>query len=585
MSFRIQIVSRKEEISVKKNDVLSDALIRAGIPLSIDCSKRGLCGKCFVRIMEGIAPPPSEKETFFLKMKNLDRKHRLACQFKVKSDLFIEIPESSLLENVPVLSSGPAVSVQMDPAVKKYFFMWKTKRMSTFKELAEYVKKKLGNRDLTISPFLLSHFERTLPDTKSGFTSVLYEDKELTAIESGDSTQNNFGLAIDIGTTTVAVEIVDLDSGKTLDHETALNEQTAFGADVISRIGHAYAGAAQQEELRSAIVSTLNKMAASLFKRNRIEPRSVYDVVVAGNTAMNHLFLGKPIHTLAVSPFNPAFTSLPAFSASEAGMQINGGAQIYITPNIKSFVGGDISAGLIASNFLSQEGNHLYIDLGTNGEIVLKTPDHVVTTSTAAGPAFEGMNINCGMLAVPGAIHKAVWSGKLEIFSIGNQAPIGICGTGLIDLLAILLDQGDIASSGKITSPDKKISISPSIFLLQKDIRELQLAVAAIKTGIQLILEEIRMTPADLDGLMIAGAFGTSLNVENAVRIGLLPKLPIQKITYLGNAALAGAKTLLLAHTLRRKAESFSREISFISLAENKQFQDVFIKSLEFKPF
>lgn len=297
---------------------------------------------------------------------------------------------------------------------------------------------------------------------------------------------------------------------------------------------------------------------------------------------MNHFLLGMPVKTLGVAPFHSVFTLLQELSSDDLGFKINPYGKAYIVPNIKSFVGGDISAGLIASDLPERKGNYLFIDLGTNGEIVLKTKEKFVATSTAAGPAFEGMNISCGMLAVKGAIHKAEFKNKLVLHTIKNKPAIGICGSGLIDLTSIFLERGMITSKGKITNKTKKIQISDLIHLSQKDVRELQLAVAAIKSGIRMILLKNELKIAQLDGLFIAGAFGNYLNVKNTIKIGLLPQIDEAKIIFIGNASLAGAKALLLSSSARKKIESLVKEIQYFSLATDPLFQEYFVGALEF---
>lgn len=323
-------------------------------------------------------------------------------------------------------------------------------------------------------------------------------------------------------------------------------------------------------------------MIIKILEKNGIPPDKVYEIIFAGNTAMNHLLLGVPVNTLAVSPFHAVYHTLPEIKAEDLGFRLNPNAKAYIVPNIKSFVGGDISAGLQAIDLASRAGNHLFIDLGTNGEIVLKTTKKFVATSTAAGPAFEGMNISSGMLALPGAIHKVEKKGRFVFHTIGSENPRGICGTGLIDLIALFLEEGKISSTGKIKDGTGKISVTGKISITQQDVREIQLAVAAVKTGIRMILEKYRIKKESLDSVFIAGAFGNYLNIKNAMRIGLLPQLDPKKIVFIGNSSLAGARVLLLSKQARAKTEALIRKIHYISLATDLRFQDIFVDSLNF---
>jgi uncharacterized 2Fe-2S/4Fe-4S cluster protein (DUF4445 family) len=355
-----------------------------------------------------------------------------------------------------------------------------------------------------------------------------------------------------------------------------------YGMDIVSRISFAYQNPDNLKKLQGTILKTLSYMTQTILKRNKVSQDHVYEIIFAGNTAMNHLLLGISVDTLAVSPFHAVFHRLPELVAAELGLRLNPNAKAYIVPNIKSFVGGDISAGLQATDLANRKGNHLFIDLGTNGEIVLKTEKKFVATSTAAGPAFEGMNIGSGMLALPGAIYKAEKKNRLILHTIGKEKPRGICGTGLIDLIAVFLDEGKITASGKIRGNKDRIGITENIAISQQDVREIQLAMAAVRTGIRMICEKYRIKKDDLDKVFIAGAFGNYLNTKNAMRIGLLPDIDPGKIVYVGNSSLAGARALLLSKPAREKTEFLIKKVRYISLASDPRFQECFIDSLNF---
>jgi uncharacterized 2Fe-2S/4Fe-4S cluster protein (DUF4445 family) len=254
-------------------------------------------------------------------------------------------------------------------------------------------------------------------------------------------------------------------------------------------------------------------------------------------------------------------------------------------PNIRSFVGGDIAAGLAATEFAARPGNALFIDLGTNGEIVLKKGPRFLATSTAAGPAFEGMSISCGMLAVPGAVHKAEWrDGDFRLHTIGGGAARGLCGTGLIDVLAHALARGLVGKDGRIAGPEKKLRLSERLSLGQQDIREVQLAAAAFKTGVRMMLDEFGLGLGDLDAVFVAGAFGSALDIPNSRALGLLPGVPEEKILFVGNASLAGARKLLLSDPARTAVEALVSSVDHVSLAARPEFQDLFVRALELGP-
>jgi uncharacterized 2Fe-2S/4Fe-4S cluster protein (DUF4445 family) len=300
---------------------------------------------------------------------------------------------------------------------------------------------------------------------------------------------------------------------------------------------------------------------------------------------MNHILCGVAVDSLALAPFHAVFSSLRAIPAADLGFTLHPHARVYIVPNIKSFVGGDITAGLIATEMAARPGHGLFIDLGTNGEIVLKKGREIVATSTAAGPAFEGMNVSCGMLAVPGAIHRAEWAEGFKFLTVDDLPPQGVCGTGLVDILAVAVARGLLGRDGRIAGTEKKIRLTERLALTQQDIRDIQLAVAAVRTGVRLMLRECRVSLADLDRILVAGAFGNSLDIRNSQALGLLPDVPDRKIVFVGNASLAGARKLLLSRSDRTEAESLAARISHVSLATRPDFQDEFVRALEFRAY
>ena len=582
MAYTIKILNLDKTIRAQDGDLLADRILESGIDLSLYCQKKAMCGKCFVEILEGDLPPLNEVEDFLIQKRRLSQNHRLACQYRVTSNMVIHIPPESLLQKTLILKTGIKLPLAIDPFVKKYYVELNQPEFEHPQSLLGLWRKHFRKKNLNIPVHLLRQLPRMLKNSGFKVTAVLYDDNEILAVETGDQTQQNFGLAVDLGTTTVVVELIDLNTGETIDTATGNNSQMKYGMDIVSRISFAYRSPDNLQKMQTAILKTLSLMIEPLLERNQVSQDHIYEVVFAGNTTMNHLLLGIPVDTLAVSPFHAVFHRLPDFAASRLGLRLNPNAKAYVVPNIKSFVGGDISAGLQATGLALRKGNHLFVDLGTNGEIVLKTEKKFVATSTAAGPAFEGMNISSGMLALPGAIYKAEKKNRLVLHTIGNGKPQGICGTGLIDLIAIFLIEGKITPSGKILGNKGTIEITGKIAISQQDVREIQLAVAAVKTGIRMICEKHRIKKEDLDKVYIAGAFGNYLNTKNALRIGLLPDIDPSKIVYVGNSSLAGARALLLSRPSRKKTESLLEKVHFISLASDPRFQECFIDSLNF---
>ena len=583
MGQMIRVLSHGLTIPAEKDENLADKLRQAGIPLNLYCNKRGLCGKCFVEIISGLRPEPGTRELHWIRERALSDAHRLSCQYTIDDDLEINVPVASTHEDIPILPSIPESAVSPDPAVRKYQLRLERPEIRSPDSLSEQLLAGLRAPDLKVHPDLLRDLNRTLERAGFAATVVVYGEKEVIAVEPGTAPGQNYGLAIDVGTTTLVMELVDVDSGKTLDLEAALNSQSQRGADVVSRISYALAGADSADELRGLILDSLNQMIRRLLLRRRAAPTSVYQAVIAGNTTMNHLLLGVPLDTLARAPYHAVFSRLPDLEAEDIGLAIHPRGKVYFAPNIKSFVGGDVSSGLLASGLASRPGNSVFIDLGTNGEIVFNAGEELIATSTAAGPAFEGMNISCGMPALPGAIFRAESAGRLQVFTIGNTPPRGVCGTGLIDLMAVFLARGEIAPGGAIRNREKKLVVAEGIVLTQDDVRQMQLACAAVKSGLQLMLKGGGLTPDQLDGIYIAGAFGNYLNLRNAAAIGLLPAVDDAKIVFVGNSSLAGARRLLVAGKERKRIESLVRRIRYVSLASDPEFQDHFIRALEFR--
>ncbi|MFB0564418.1 MAG: ASKHA domain-containing protein [Candidatus Aminicenantaceae bacterium] len=582
-NYKIKILPDNKIIRARKGDNLAEKIEEARINLSFYCNKRGICGKCFVEIEKGILPELKEKEKSLIEQKKLRNNLRLACLYRIKNDLRIKIPDDSIILKTPILQTGIKSQILVNPLIKKYFIKLDKPEITHPYSILELIRKYFKNKELLTNVDLLRKMTYIQEKNKFNITTVIFDDKEILDIEPKDTTNLNAGIAIDVGTTTIVVELVDLNSGESIDILTEPNSQIKYGSDVISRITFALSSNKNLNELRNSVLTKLNQMIEKLLFRNNLDNNYVYEIVVAGNAPMNHFLLGTPVTSLGVSPYNAVFASLPELSSHEIGFKINKNGKVYVAPNIKSFVGGDVSAGLISSDFSSRKGNYLFIDLGTNGELVLKKRDRFITTSTAAGPAFEGMNISNGLLALPGAIYKAEYKNKLILHTIDNKAPIGICGTGIIDLIRIFLDKGEITPKGTIKNETKKIKITDTIFITQKDVREMQLAVAAVKTGIKMILQKLKLKPEDLDGIFIAGAFGNYLNIKNSIRIGLLPQIDEDKIVFIGNSSIGGAKALLLSNSARKRVESLVKKIQHFSLAVKPSFQENFIDALEFK--
>ncbi len=582
--YTVKVLSPRSAGTASDGDLLADVLRAEGIPMGLYCGGRGICGKCLVEIVRGEVAPPSETEAEFLRGKKLGPRSRLACLTRVRGDLTVKVPGGSLLKDVAVLDTGLEAQVRPDPAVRKLSFDVPAPSLSDPVSALEALERRLGKR-LDHSAGAAAR-AAAAPGREGGpVTVTLLDGEELLDVEPGDTSSRCFGAAVDVGTSTIAVELIDLVSGRRLGRAAAVNAQAPYGADVVSRITYAGESAGNLERLADVLRRQIDGMIDGLARERGVAPEHIYEIVAAGNSAMNHILLGVPVTTLATAPYHAVFAKAPSVRAADLGFMVNPRCRVYIAPNLKSFVGGDIAAGTSALDLRARPGNTLFIDLGTNGEIVLKKGARTTTSSTAAGPAFEGMTIGCGMLAIPGAIGAARWEGGLAVRTIGGTPALGVCGTGLVDILAVGLRHGLLSADGRIREASRTIPVAGGISLTQQDVRRLQLAVAAIRTGVLLMLEEAGISVAGLDRLFVAGAFGASLNVRNAMAIGLLPSLDASRVAFVGNASLAGARKLLLSRPERRRTEAFARGVRHISLASCPGFQKEFVKSMRFEPY
>lgn len=584
ISHSLEILPDGIKVRVRAGEPLADALLRAGIPVSLYCHKRAICGKCAVRIRSGLLPLLEAPEKAVLEKRGLSPDHRLACRFAVRGDLVVEVIPESRLGRITVLEAGLSVPVALDPQVKKLAVVLEKPPLSAPAAVSESLESLLGTPGLSLPLHALKAYESLDAGSPRTVTAVLYGESEALDLEPGDTSGQAFGLAIDIGTSTVVMELVDLVTGTCAGRVSALNSQASYGADVVSRISFAFQEPDNLKRLRKSIIHLLNELAGELTQTSGVPRNRVYEAVIAGNTAMNHFLCGVSVDSLALSPFHAVFSALPPFPAQEIGLELHPAARVFVVPNIKSFVGGDITSGLAACALAEKTGNVLFIDIGTNGEIILKKGPQFIATSTAAGPAFEGMSISCGMLAVEGAVARVEWRDGFRLQTLGSGPPHGLCGTGLIDVLALSLDRGLVRRDGKISGREKRLRLGDKLHLTQNDIRELQLAAAAIKTGVRLMLREFEVPLKTLDAVYVAGAFGNSLDIRNAKALGLLPGIPEKKITFVGNSSLAGARKLLLSAPERIAAESLARSITHVSLATRPDFQDEFVRCLEFGP-
>jgi len=584
---------------------------KAGIIIKSECGGMGVCGSCVVNIIKGEYEQRGSER--FLSEEEIKKGTVLACRTNIKSDMIVEIPISSRLYEQKILTEGVEKELKLSPNIKKLFIKVDTPTLEDQRSDLDRLWDSIKN--VSQSPKVCVDVLRRLPEKMRkedfGFTVVLNED-EIIGIEAGDKSDKNYGVAFDIGTTTVVGYLIDLNTGKQLAIASRTNPQTSYGDDVISRIQYANTNRDGIDDLHERIVSCINDIIADLENQVDIEKKFIYEITTTGNTTMNHFLLKLNPKYLAQSPYVGVIRSNIDSRAKFLGVNVNTYGKIYAMPNIAGFVGGDTVAVILASDIHKGEDIKFAIDIGTNGELVMGNKERLISCSTAAGPAFEGARITHGMRASDGAIEKIVINESgIEVNTIGNAKAIGICGTGLIDAVAELLKIEVISENGKLRNREelplnipefikdriiqhdkhgtsfilveaKASKTGYDILLTQKDIRETQLAKGAIHAGYNILKKILDIDDDDIKEVLLAGAFGNYIRREQAKRIGLFPDIPKERIKFIGNAAGEGAKMVLLAKELRKEACEISKNTEYIELSTRQDFQKEFIDAIYF---
>ncbi len=609
---RVTFQPNGRSVYVLPGTKILEAAARAGLTLDTPCGGQGTCGKCRVQFTAG-ACPPRDTETRTFTPEQIDQGWRLACQTCICHEAVVHVPESSLFASQHQILTEAQTDQAADvlPAIHKHYVELPDPTLASdaadLERLAEHLHSPLRT-DLSLL--------RELPGLlrEGGFkgTAVL-GDHQLVDFELGDTSRECYGVAFDIGTTTLVGSLLDLTDGRELAITSRMNPQVSFGDDVLSRIQHASESPRRRDELRAVVLQAIGEMIEELCRSASVHRNRIYEVALAGNTTMEHLLCGLDVTQLGQVPFVPVFARGLLFPAREVGLPIADRGSVYVFPVIGGFVGGDTVAGILATRLAESDGPTLMVDIGTNGEIVLAHDKKLWAASTAAGPAFEGARISCGMRATHGAIEKVVSNGEdLHLSVIGNAAPVGICGSGLIDLVAELLRAGAMTPEGRLLPPDElPASVPPAIarravgqgdgnteFVLseqcgtvrearvtitQRDLREMQLATGAIRAGITLLLKQANLRTGDLQRVLIAGGFGSFIRRSNAQRIGLLPTdIHRDRIHYVGNASLNGARWALVSTPARLRGEDAARRTTHVELSQDMDFQMEFAEAMIF---
>ena len=596
------------EYQVQKEDNLLNIASSAKIMIDGNCGGKSKCGKCKVQLLSGVVSPPDSDERSVLTENEIKEGYRLACRLRVEDDLVVIVPKiDNNISRKTKLTWMPE-NLNKTHSIKKYFLKIERPSLENQNSDIDQILKALPEKGYSINPLLLTEIPKILEESDSKVT-ITINDKQIIAIESEDTTNHCYGFAFDIGTTTVVGMLWDLNKGQLIGASALTNPQSVFGADVISRIHFTNEDSNNLLIMKSKIKECFNDIIEDFIRQYDIKRSHIYEATVVGNTTMSHLFMGVDPTQLAQAPFAPVFCMPIDLPSKDMDVNINPLGNIHLLPNIAGHVGSDIVGVLLGSNINRIEGINLAIDVGTNGEIVLSQKGRSFACSTAAGPAFEGASIFQGMRAASGAIEGVqIKDGEVVLKVIGDVEPVGICGSGLIDSVAELLNVGIVDYTGKLLDEDMAIekNIEPSlakrlrkgkngkefvlawgekkedIVITQKDIREVQLAKGAIYGGIVIMLSELGVQVNDLDKIILAGAFGNYIKKESALRIGLFPMIDLDKIVSVGNAAGVGASMALLSTKERKEASVQAKKVKHIELSGHPDFQTEYIKAMNF---
>ncbi len=604
MTFHIEFepVGRRGECPSDQS--LLDCARQLGVDLVNLCGGAGTCGRCKVQVLEGQVSELLPKEREFLTPQELAAGYRLACRAIPLSDCKVGVPPESLTAPQRTQVEGQEVAVTVEPPVRVYPVQLTSPALengdlrSDAKRLLDTLEQQHQIKNCDADIGVLRGLSPQVRDDNWQVNAAVRDDnQEVVALIS--RFRRPLGLAVDLGTTKIAGYLVDLEGGRTLASRGMMNPQIAYGEDLIARMTHANKGSTEAAQLQNMVVETFNQIAADMCAEADADPAEIVEAVVVGNTAMHHLFLRLPVDQLARAPYVPAVESALDVKARDVGLNIAPGAYVHLLPNIAGYVGADHVAMLLATEIAQAEGVVLALDIGTNTEVCLVNHGVMTSVSCASGPAFEGAHIKHGMRAAKGAIERVrLVDDHIEYQTIGGAPPVGLCGSGILDGLAELYRAGIVSARGKLGEHPRVRANSgdgirefvlvseqerggqPAVTITQKDVRELQLAKGAMRAGVQILLEAQGLSEEEIDRVIIAGAFGTYIDVSSAMAIGMLPRLPVDRFRQVGNAAGMGAKLALISRSKRNEAQEIARRVGYIELAIEPSFMRIFAQAM-----
>ncbi|GMU92786.1 MAG: hypothetical protein AMXMBFR4_18440 [Candidatus Hydrogenedentota bacterium] len=605
----VLFVPRGVRVAAPVGMTVRQAAAMAGIPVEAPCGGQGNCGKCKVRIVGENSAGLTEAERALLSHSEVRDGYRLACQVAVDSSMTVHVPETPVLAHLPILIESPLDRVPtQDPPVRVVEVT--LPRPTLEDDVSDCTRLERVTGPLRLDLETLRTFPVKLRASGYRGAAVVSHGTLLDFRDSAAATRC-LAVAFDIGTTTLAASLVDLATSAELARASRINPQVVFADDILSRISFAAMQPGGLEQMHRKLVETLNEMIVEMACAAAVSPQDVYEITFAGNTTMQQLLLGLDPAPIGSSPFTPAVSDSLEFAAGDLGLTAHPKAGCYVFPVIAGYVGGDTVAGLVATRFAQMDGPALFIDIGTNGEMAVLANGRVVAASCAAGPAFEGACITCGMRAAAGAIEAIRLEDEVSIKVIGGGPPVGLCGSALIDLLGELLRLGIVDRSGamawadsipatvheavrrRLRTIDDAVSfvlVEPSeslngraIALYQRDVRQLQLAIAAVRTGLTILLRRLDLKADRLKTVLVAGAFGNYIRCHQAQRIGLLPaEVDAERIVFVGNTSLAGARLAALSLAERARARETALRTDHVELSLDPDFESVFVDALLF---
>ncbi len=590
------------EVRVPSGTPIFDAASWNGVAIDSTCGGHGTCRKCKVQVLSGEVPV-SDVDPRAFSAQELHDGWRLACRAPARSDLAVHVPPLQTRPKAALVGVGRHVILR--PAVQKRYVELEEPSLEDQRSDVQRLLDAIDDLEPHVPLEVLRQLGGVLRESHFKVTAVIV-DEEMVDVEPGDTTGRRLAMAFDLGTTTVVATLLDLESGQPLAVRSMLNRQQPFGGDVISRISATMLDPNALEELSTRARDTLHELAVEVCEEAEVEAGEVYEITLCGNVTMTQLALGIDPEPLSMAPFVVAAHQLPPVRAADFGVGVHPRAPAFVFPSMGAYVGGDIVAGLLATGIARDRRLRLFIDVGTNSEIALGSNERVLATAAPAGPAFEAAQIRCGMRAAEGAIEGVKIEGdSVSLQVIGDAEPVGICGSGLVDCVAELVHAGVLDHSGRFV-PDESLDgllaerltkigeervfvlqwrgsdPAESVFLSQRDVRELQFAKASIATGWNLLVRDLGVEPGDIQQVLLGGSFGAYLSPASAIRIGLVPPLALPRIVSAGNVAGEGAKIVALSHRERAEALSIVREVEYVELSGRADFNDLFVDQLAF---